>query len=150
MTQEALQPGGGRGQQTAKTGAPSVRRYTATEASRGNTFGVNTDDDSIQQTDAADEQNSLVNTHWVPRSRYKRQQNNIKKQNITVVFNISNMILTEAMDKVLNRGLNFSVLQNNIDVTQLLVDWKRFSRTMIWKEWWFGRNSEEVNETPIF
>ena len=54
------------------------------------------------------------------------------------------------MDNVLNRGLNFSVLQNNIDVTQLLVDWKRFSRTMIWKEWWFGRNSEEVNETPIF
>ena len=36
----------------------------------------------------------------------------------TLVFNYSNMKLTEAMDKLLNRGLNFSILPNKLDHTQ--------------------------------
>ena len=100
-------------------------------------------DDSTQQSDAKDGVDKLVKNQWIPRSRYKRQQNTIKKQNITVVFNISSIPLTEAMERVLNIGLNFSVLANNIDITQILVDLKIFGRTMVWKEWWFGRESEK-------
>ena len=54
------------------------------------------------------------------------------------------------MEKVLNRGLNFSVLSDKLDITQVLVDWKRFERTMIWKEWWFGKEDENENKEPIF
>ena len=102
-----------------------------------------------QQNNAKDGVNKLVENQWIPRYRYKRQLNNIKKQNITVVFNISSIPLTEAMERVLNRGLNFSVLPSNIDITNRLVDWKRFGRTMVWKEWWFGRESEKEIQTPI-
>ena len=44
---------------------------------------------------------------------------------------MSSIELTEAMDKLLNRGLNFSVLPDKLDITQVLVDWKRFERTMV-------------------
>ena len=54
------------------------------------------------------------------------------------------------MEKVLNRGLNFSVLPGKLDITQVLVDWKRFERTMIWKEWWFGKENEHENKEHIF
>ena len=54
------------------------------------------------------------------------------------------------MEKVLNRGLNFALLPDRLDITQTLVDWKRFERTMIWKEWWFGRDLEEDYKQPLF
>ena len=80
----------------------------------------------------------------------KREQKRIKKQNISVVFNLLSIPLTEAMERVLNRGLNFSVLPGKLDITQILVDWKRFERTMIWKEWWFGKENENENNNIIF
>ena len=50
------------------------------------------------------------------------------------------------MEKVLNRGLNFCVLPLKLDLTQLLVDFKRFERTMIWHEFWYGREqSDNIN-----
>ena len=40
-----------------------------------------------------------------------------KKQNINVVFIISSIPLTEAMEKVLNRGLKFAVIPRKLDNT---------------------------------
>ena len=92
-----------------------------------------------------------VNTNeWIPKSRYKRKINSLKKQNINVIFNYSSITLTEAMEKLLNRGLNFSILPLKLDITQTLVEFKRFERTMIWKEFWYGRNTEETYKPPIF
>ena len=54
------------------------------------------------------------------------------------------------MEKLLNRGLNFSILPLKLDITQTLVEFKRFERTMIWKEFWYGRNTEETYKPPIF
>ena len=53
--------------------------------------------------------------------------------NKSVIFNYSDTILTEPMEKVLNRGLNFSVLPNKLDLTQVLVDYKRYERSAIWR-----------------
>ena len=53
------------------------------------------------------------------------------------------------METLLNRGLNFAVLPNKLDITQVLVDWKRFERTMIWREWWFGREAVQDIKEPI-
>ena len=86
----------------------------------------------------------------IPNSRYKRHQKKIKKQNLNVVFNISSVKLTEGMGNVLNRGLNFSILPGKLDITQVLVDWKRFERTMIWKEWWYCNENETNFKENIF
>ena len=58
--------------------------------------------------------------------------------------------MTAAMEKVLNRGLNFSILPLKLDITQVLVDFKRFERTMIWKEFWMNRTQEQTYKPPIF
>ena len=59
------------------------------------------------------------------------------------------MVLTEAMQKVLNRGLNFAILPLKLDLTQVLVDFKRFERTMIWQEFWFGKTHESDAYKPL-
>ena len=53
------------------------------------------------------------------------------------------------MVKVLNRGLKFSVLPLKLNITQVLADFKRFERTMVWKEYWFGKDKEPY-VPPIF
>ena len=58
-----------------------------------------------------------------------------KKQEINVVFNYSNIKLTQAMENLLNRGFNFSILPLKLDLTQVLVDFKRFERSVIWQEY---------------
>ena len=44
-------------------------------------------------------------------------------QNTNIVFNYSDIKLTPAMLKILNRALNFSILPLKLDITQILVDY---------------------------
>ena len=37
-----------------------------------------------------------------------------------------------------------------LDITQILTDFKRFERTMIWKEFWAGRDDSNQPKPPIF
>ena len=48
----------------------------------------------------------------------------------------SNIIkaLNQPMDKVLNRGLKFAIMPLKLDITQVLTDFRRFERDMVWKE----------------
>lgn len=59
-------------------------------------------------------------------------------------------MLTEGMVKVLHRGLKFAVLPVKLDITQILTDFRRFERTAVWKEFWFGNKNDESYEPPIF
>ena len=43
-------------------------------------------------------------------------------QNTNIIFNYSTLVLTEPMNKLLNRALNFAVLPLKFDITQVLVD----------------------------
>ena len=54
------------------------------------------------------------------------------------------------MESLLNRALNFAVLPLKLDITQVLVDFNRFARAVIWQEYWFGRQKEEQYTKPIF
>ena len=54
------------------------------------------------------------------------------------------------MDKVLNRGLNFSILPKKLDITQIWVDMKRFERSCIWQDFWYGREDQQETKKPIF
>ena len=87
---------------------------------------------------------------WLPPNQYKRQKEKLKKCPITVVFNESNLTLTKGMIKVLNRGLKFSILPLKLDLTQTLTEFRRFERTMVWSEVWYGRDTEETYVPPIF
>ena len=107
-------------------------------------------DGTNKQDDYQGWSSNPINKEWVPRSRYKREQNKIKRQELTAVFNKSNFILTDKMEKVMNRGLNFGVLSKKLDITQVFVDLKKFDRTMIWKEWWHGHTTEEEYDKPMF
>ena len=53
------------------------------------------------------------------------------------------------MNRLLNRGLNFSILPMKLDITQTLVEFKRYERSAIWTEFWYGKDNEQTEE-PIF
>ena len=89
-------------------------------------------------------------THWIAHSTYKKQQNIMKRQSINIVFNYSSIVLTDAMTRLLNRGFNFCILPMKLDMTQLLVDLKRFERSVVWQEFWYGREFEKPYVAPIF
>ena len=67
-----------------------------------------------------------------------------------MVFNNSSLVLSDAMIKVLNRGLKFAVMPLKLDITQVLTDFKRFERTMVWREYWFGKESNVTYKPPLF
>ena len=67
----------------------------------------------------------------------------------SILFNYSNIEISEAIEKLINNGLNFSVLPNKLDITQVLVDYKRYERSTIWTEFWYGREQLDQN-IPIF
>ena len=48
------------------------------------------------------------------------------------------------MERLLNKGLNFSILPKKMDLTQVYVDFKKFKRSAIWKEFWFGKDNEDL------
>ena len=73
-----------------------------------------------------------------------------KNQPISVIFNYSKVELTEAMQNLLNRGFNFSILPLKLDLTQVLVDFKRFQRSAIWHEYFHGSESDDTFSEKIF
>ena len=54
------------------------------------------------------------------------------------------------MKSLLNLGLNFSVLPNKLDLTQVLVDFRRFERSALWKEFWYNHENNTEYQPPIF
>ena len=46
------------------------------------------------------------------------------------------------MENLLNRGFNFSILPLKLDLTQVLVDFKKFERSVIWHEYFYGEESD--------
>ena len=54
------------------------------------------------------------------------------------------------MKSLFNRALNFAVLPMKLDITEVLVDFGKFSRAAIWTEFWHGREPEEKYVKPIF
>ena len=54
------------------------------------------------------------------------------------------------METLLNRGLSFTVLPLKLDLTEVLVDFKRFERSAIWHEFMYGKEKDDNYEAPIF
>ena len=64
----------------------------------------------------------------------------------SVIFNYSSITLTEEMDKLINRGLNFTILPFKLDITEVLVDFKRFARSTIWHKFWYGKEDNQDHD----
>ena len=73
----------------------------------------------------------------------------MRTQKVNVIFNYSQTKLTQPMEEVLNKGLKFAVLPDKTDLTQVLVDYKYFARSMLWQEYFHGKETEE-RAVPIF
>jgi hypothetical protein len=54
------------------------------------------------------------------------------------------------MESLLNRGFNFIILPLKLDITQTLVEFKKYERSVIWHEFWYGRENTDITEKPIF
>ena len=97
------------------------------------------------------EEKSLLYLNF-KRNKWKKIQDKLKRTPITIVYNYSSITLTEDMTKVLNRGLNFCVTPNSVNVTELRADLKTFERKMRWFEFWFEANEANPNNwaPPIY
>ena len=54
------------------------------------------------------------------------------------------------MENLLNHGLTFTIISLKLDITQVLVDWRRFDRSTIWHEFWFGSEQNNDYEAQLF
>ena len=68
----------------------------------------------------------------------------------SIVFNYSSLVLTPAMDRLLNRGLNFSLLPYKLDITQTLVEFRKYERSVIWHEFFYDQEDNQEYSIPIF
>jgi hypothetical protein len=84
------------------------------------------------------------------RPKWKKVQDKKKSIEISAVYNYSNLVLTEDMKNVLSKGLNFCVTPEQINLTELLVDFRKFERSMKWKEHFKDEIEEEEWKTEIF
>ena len=66
------------------------------------------------------------------------------------MFNYSDLTLTESMWEVLNMGLKFAILPLKLNITQVLVDFRKFERNLVWKEFFFGKEPDEKYKPKIF
>ena len=87
---------------------------------------------------------------WIPRSKYRKIQLKQRKQKLNILFNYSNIELTKDMEAVLNRGLNFCVLPLKLDITQILVEFRQFERTVVWQEYWHDADQNAPPNRRIF
>ena len=83
------------------------------------------------------------------KNRYKRYKARLLKQQVNVKFDYSSIKLLKDMENVLNKGLNFAILPLKLDLTQVLTDFKRFERTMIWKEFWHNRDTTSRGKSGV-
>ena len=88
--------------------------------SRTNPISNNTGDNT---NDASDNEPCVKDTGS---NKPKPSIKHLKKQNISTIFNYSRIEMSEPMTKLLNRGLNFTILPLKLDLTEVIVDYNKF------------------------
>jgi hypothetical protein len=86
---------------------------------------------------------------FVERNKWKKRQDKKKSQPLTAIYNYSDLTLTEAMTNLLNRGLNFCINPLKLNLTEILVDYRKFDRKLRWKEFFAEKEELQINDwTP--
>ena len=74
----------------------------------------------------------------------------MKKTALTAVFNYSKIELTNAMLELFNLGLKLAILPMKLDITLVLVDFKIYERSMVWKEFFSNKDTDDEYSPQIF
>lgn len=85
---------------------------------------------------------------FIKRNKWKKVQDRKKNQPISVIYDYSTIQMTEGMNKILNRGLNFCINPLKLNITEILVDYRKFERKMKWKEFWSDQDQTDNNYKP--
>jgi hypothetical protein len=93
-----------------------------------------------------EEKKGKKHRRFVKRNTWKRTQDKKKMETITAVYNYSDLTLTEGMTKILNRGLNFCITPILLNITEILVAYRKFERKMKWKDFFADQNPDETKE----
>ena len=92
------------------------------------------------------EKKKTTTRRFIRRSKYQKwKQTESKKQKLNLVVNLSDMVITEPMKSLLNRGLSFVPTPSNIDISQIKAQINKYERTVIWKEHHFNEDLEPTN-----
>ena len=134
-----VEPGGG-----PKLSASRSTGHKTNNRSSHKTNGNNVESNEYNPINLVSyEKDKQLNTNTENEYRVHNKTNSI-------VFNYSSQVLTDSMEKVLNRGLNFCLLPYKLDITQTLVEYKRFERSAVWSEFHHGKEPDTNIEDPIF
>ena len=87
---------------------------------------------------------------WVKKSKYRRLLKQKKKAKVNAVFNYSGIELSAGAIKVLNKGLNYCILPDKLNISQVLCDLSELDRKMQWTEYHFDGEEKEPYVPPLF
>ena len=71
------------------------------------------------------------------------------KQNVSVVFNLSTVPLSDAMISLLNKGLGFCVKPLKLSLSKILSDFGEFKRKCCWREFFHDKDTKPF-VPPLF
>ena len=54
------------------------------------------------------------------------------------------------MQRLINRGLNFSILPSKLDITQTLAEFRKYEQAIIWHEFHHGKGDTNEFKEHIF
>ena len=106
-------------------------------------------DDTSNDATAGNNNKKKKKREWIKPCRYRRMMKKKKKEKVSVIFNYSGIKLSDGAEKLLNRGLNFSILPDQLNFTKVLVDVAELQRKMEWKEY-FHDKEEQKYDPPLF
>jgi hypothetical protein len=68
------------------------------------------------------------------------------KEQISPIYNHSKLTLSEGMKSILNRGLNFCVTPLKLNITEVLVDYRKYERKIKWVEFFNNQEEDDTQE----
>ena len=84
---------------------------------------------------------------FIKRSKYQKWKRvESSKQNLNLVKNLSDMVVTESMISLLNHGLGFLPTPSNIDISQVKAQINKYERSVIWREQFFDQELEPKDQ----
>ena len=86
------------------------------------------------------------NRRFHKKSKYEKWKKKESSRRIeSIVFNLSDIPLTPAMESLLNRGLSFCPMPEKIDITLLKSELEQHSRKLLWK---YELSKSEIQKDP--
>ena len=103
--------------------------------------------------DEGDKNKKRKSRRFIKRTQFRRKVEKKRKERITLLHNYSSVELTKPMKSLLERGLNFAVTPSSFNLSEILLDFRKFERKVKWKEFWYIHGDGETLKDyvpPIF